>query len=104
MQLTQIGGIPQNIYDIWEVTGKRRDAEFTWDMQRNDNLEWSFRNKPKKRFDRLYVRHSEVKALKPEYFELVGLERLRSCQRFCSDHWGLFTHFNISSKMPKEGE
>ncbi|XP_045180890.2 tyrosyl-DNA phosphodiesterase 2-like [Mercenaria mercenaria] len=100
-ELVEIGGLPEGVFDIWEVTGKRPEAKFTWDIQRNDNLEWSHRYKPKCRFDRLYVRHSEPKVLKPEYFELVGLERLKSCQRFCSDHWGLLTHFNILSKLPK---
>lgn len=99
-EITEIGGIPESLFDIWEVTGKRPEAKFTWDTQRNDNLEWGARYKPKCRFDRLYIRHSEPSTLKPEYFELIGLERLKSCQRFCSDHWGLLTHFNILSKLP----
>ena len=100
-QVTEVGGIPDNVYDIWEVTGKRQLAKFTWDTQRNDNLEWSSKFRPKCRFDRLYVKYSEPQTVKPEYFELIGLERLKSCQRFCSDHWGLLTHFNILSKLPK---
>lgn len=100
-ELAEIGGLPEGIYDIWEVTGKRPEAKFTWDTQRNDNLEWSNKFKPKCRFDRLYIRHPEKKVMKPEYFELVGIERLKSCQRFCSDHWGLLTHFNILAKVPK---
>ncbi|KAL3891595.1 hypothetical protein ACJMK2_003851 [Sinanodonta woodiana] len=99
-ELIEIGGIPENVYDVWEVTGKRPEAKFTWDMTRNDNLEYSSKFKPKCRFDRLYIRHSKPKALvKPVYFELVGLERLKSCQRFPSDHWGLLGHFNVLARL-----
>ncbi|XP_052249406.1 tyrosyl-DNA phosphodiesterase 2-like isoform X2 [Dreissena polymorpha] len=100
-EIDAIGGLPENIYDIWEITGKRPEAKFTWDLMRNDNLRMPNRFKPRCRFDRLYIRHSEQKEVKAEYFELCGLERLRNVQRFCSDHWGLLAHFNILSKIPK---
>lgn len=94
-QLYEIGGIPEGISDMWMATGRRPEAEFTWDMSRNDNLAWPGKFKPRKRFDRLYLRNSKPDAkLEPVYFELVGLERLTTCQRFPSDHWGLLTHFN----------
>lgn len=102
LQVQAIGGLPDKIYDIWDVTGQRKEAKFTWDQVRNDNLEFASKFKPRCRFDRLYVRHSEPKTVNPVYFELCGLERLKSCQRFCSDHWGLLTHFNILSKVPKQ--
>ena len=100
-QLVEGGGLPDNVYDIWELTGKRREAEYTWDTQRNDNLEMPGRFKPRLRFDRLYIRHSLPKKVQPEYFELCGLERLKPSRRFCSDHWALLTHLNILSKVPK---
>lgn len=100
-ELDEIGGIPESIYDIWEITGKRPEAKFTWDQERNDNLEMSAKFKPKCRFDRFFIRHSQSKGIQPEYLELVGLQRLKSCQRFCSDHWGVLVHFNILSKLPK---
>ncbi|KAK3576020.1 hypothetical protein CHS0354_014861 [Potamilus streckersoni] len=104
-ELSEIGGMPENVYDVWEVTGKRPEAKFTWDMARNDNMEYSSKFKPKCRFDRLYIRYSKPKALvQPVYFELVGLERLQSCQRFPSDHWGLLGHFNVLSRLPESAK
>ncbi len=95
LQLAEIGGIPDGLLDIWEVTGKRPEAKHTWDMSRNDNLEMQGKYKPKLRFDRMYMRHSQPAAkLKAVYFELVGIERLTSCRRFPSDHWGILSHFN----------
>ncbi|KAL3891598.1 hypothetical protein ACJMK2_003854 [Sinanodonta woodiana] len=102
-ELSQIGGLPEDVDDIWEVTGAQPETEFTWDVQHNDNLEWSkhsFGNKPRLRFDRIYIRHCKPKAtVKPVHFELVGQERMRSCRKFPSDHWGLLSHFNILSRM-----
>lgn len=95
MQLQDIGGLPAGMVDIWEATGRRPEAAYTWDMQRNDNLEWSQRFKPRCRFDRLYYRPADQ--LKAVYFELIGLERLsrfNGCQRFPSDHWGIIAHFD----------
>ena len=90
-----------DVYDVWEITGKRDVAKFTWDVVRNDNLDWSLPFRPRCRFDRVYVRYAVNKPVTVVYFELVGLERLDSCQRFCSDHWGLLSHLNIVSKIPK---
>ena len=93
LQLADVGGIPEKTFDLWESTGRRPEAQYTWDMTRNDNLSNWPKFKPRCRFDRLYVRQtkSNVKAV---YFELVGLERLKSCGRFPSDHWGLLTHLD----------
>ncbi|KAL4218066.1 Tyrosyl-DNA phosphodiesterase 2 [Mactra antiquata] len=99
-EVQEIGGIPEGIYDVWDITGQRKEAKFTWDTLRNDNLEFG-QFKPRCRFDRIYIQHSVPKVVKPEYFELVGIERLTSCHRFPSDHWALLTHINILSKVPK---
>lgn len=73
-EIMEIGGLPEHLYDIWEVTGKRPEAKFTWDMRRNDNLEFPGKFKPTCRFDRLYIRHSHPdKYIKPVYFELRKL-------------------------------
>ncbi|XP_050401717.1 tyrosyl-DNA phosphodiesterase 2 isoform X2 [Patella vulgata] len=93
-EIAKMNGIPENIFDLWEVTGKRPEAKFTWDMNRNDNNEFGGQFKPKCRFDRLYIKHSIPRTVNPVYFELVGLERLKNCQRFASDHWGLLTHYD----------
>ena len=93
-QLQAIGGIPSKTYDLWEATGQRPEAKFTWDLTRNDNLEWPHKFRPRCRFDRLFMRDAQPRGLKPVYFELVGLERLDGCRRFCSDHWGLLAHLD----------
>ena len=93
-QLQAIGGIPSKTCDLWEATGSRPEAKFTWDLTRNDNLEWPHKFRPRCRFDRLFMRDSQPLGLKPVYFELVGLERLEVCRRFCSDHWGLLAHLD----------
>ena len=93
-----MGGLPEGILDLWEVTGKRPEAKFTWDTTRNDNLEFPGKFKPRCRFDRVYMRHASGKpVIKPVYFELVGLERVASCRRYASDHWGILTHFDKTS-------
>ena len=96
MQLSEVGGLPENVLDLWEVTGKRQIAKFTWDLMRNDNLEWDKKFKPRCRFDRLYIRHpvDGDQQLKPVYFELVGIERIPACGRFPSDHWGILAHLD----------
>lgn len=94
-ELQDIGGVPAGVVDVWEVTGRRPEAMYTWDLQRNDNLDWSQRFRPRCRFDRLY--HLPADRLRAVYFELVGLERLsrfNGCQRFPSDHWGIVAHFD----------
>jgi hypothetical protein len=53
--------------------------------------------RPRARFDRLYYRpskHTEIK-FQPNHFELKGLEKLFSIQRFCSDHWAIQIDFNL---------
>ena len=92
----QIGGLPNGVLDLWEVTGARPEAKFTWDIVTNDNLNWEHDFKPRLRFDRMYLRHpgTGLKTVKPVSFELVGIERLEKCRRFPSDHWGILCHFN----------
>ena len=55
--------------------------------------------KPRCRFDRLYYRGTKIDnekvRLSPVYFELEGLEKLKSCGRFYSDHWAIQCYFDI---------
>ncbi|XP_054156097.1 tyrosyl-DNA phosphodiesterase 2-like [Oppia nitens] len=93
-------GIPHKVYDVWIKTGARKELEYTWDMTRNDNLQFmGAKYKPRLRFDRIYVRPSTVAAAAPEVeairFGLIGLERLKPHVCFPSDHWGLTVHFKI---------
>ena len=96
LQMEAIGGLPAGIVDVWEATGSRKEARYTWDMFRNDNLGHEGKWRTRMRFDRLFLRQCASSAkLKPVYFELVGLERLPGVQRFPSDHWGILTHWDI---------
>jgi hypothetical protein len=54
-------------------------------------------SRPRARFDRLYYRYSNKSEIKfqPIHFELKGLEKLSSIQRFCSDHWAIQAYFNL---------
>ncbi|XP_074603766.1 tyrosyl-DNA phosphodiesterase 2-like isoform X2 [Brevipalpus obovatus] len=88
--------VSSKIQDVWKLNGSRRECEYTWDMMRNDNhvLE-SRRSYPRHRFDRLYLRNSSPKRVMPEYFGLIGLERLKPHVCFPSDHWGLLSAFKL---------
>ena len=93
--MTEVG-LPSNIEDLWEATGSRKEARYTWDTFRNDNLGTEGKWRTKLRFDRMFLRHCKPKnQVKPVYFELVGLERLPEVLCFPSDHWGILTHFDI---------
>jgi len=54
--------------------------------------------RPRARFDRLYFRPSIIETsikFQPIDFELKGLEKISSIQRYCSDHWAIQVYFNI---------
>lgn len=87
-------GLPENTVDLWQACGSDKEHQFTWDVSENDNLDWPYPNKPRLRFDRLYLCPSDG-ALRPKSFSLVGKERLASCGRFPSDHWGLWTELEV---------
>ena len=98
LQLQKCSQLMSGIVDLWTETGQRKEARYTWDMNRNTNKAYpSDRFRPRARFDRLYLRPSnDPKAqFKPVYFELEGLEKLASIKRFCSDHWAVQVYFDI---------
>lgn len=102
-ELSAIGGVPNDVYDIWESTGKRKECLYTWDCMRNSNLKMNGKFKPRFRFDRLFYRpakslnRKENFTLIPEYFELEGLQKLKSCGRFCSDHWAIQAYLRLET-------
>lgn len=87
-------GLPANTADVWQACGGNYVHKYTWDVASNDNLDWPYPNKPKLRFDRVYLGQA-VASLHPESFVLVGKERLPTCGRFPSDHWGLLVEFSL---------
>lgn len=95
-EVEDLGGLPQGMRDLWETCGQRKEARYTWDMTRNDNVTWNGRFKPRCRFDRVYIRAAKPAVMKPAFFGLVGLERLKPHRCFPSDHWGLLCHFKLT--------
>ncbi|KAI0983236.1 hypothetical protein GJ496_010176 [Pomphorhynchus laevis] len=91
-ELAQIGGLPDNVHDLWEITGKRPECTFTWDSKRNSNITASG---GRCRFDRLLFKNTGD-ILNPVRFELTGIERPRSCTMFPSDHWAVQCIFEIN--------
>ncbi len=75
-EVTAIGGLPKGFSDLWEATGARNEAKFTWDLTRNTNLTWNQKFKPRCRFDRMFFRENRNSnqefTLMPVYFELEG--------------------------------
>lgn len=90
-----IGGLPTGVIDLWVAGGSRKECRYTWDMTRNTNTELPGRFKPRRRFDRAYLRQSLPSTLRPKFFGLIGLEKISGTQSFPSDHWGIMVHFDI---------
>ncbi|XP_038051974.1 tyrosyl-DNA phosphodiesterase 2-like [Patiria miniata] len=90
-------GVPSYIHDVWEMCGSPSGAKYTWDLTQNDNLDWPHPNRPRLRFDRLFLRHPKTAPrLEPKTFNLLGTERL-PCHKFPSDHWGIVCDFEVTS-------
>ena len=86
-------GVPNGIVDVWEACGSPKEYQYTWDIETNDNLTWEFPNKPRARFDRLYLCPADEEKIKPQGFTLTGTDRLPSIGRFPSDHYGVYVEF-----------
>lgn len=95
LQLTELGGLPAGIEDVWVTCGSRKECAYTFDLLRNDNLLFNGKFKPRCRFDRVFLRRSSPSKLKPAFFGLIGLERLLPHRCFPSDHWGVLCHFEM---------
>ena len=95
-EVAKVGGLPPGVKDVWEDLGRREEVRYTWDLQRNSNLEWSGKWKPKCRFDRVYIRTSETSNVIADQFGLVGLQKVEGTQAFPSDHWGVRVQLKLS--------
>ncbi|XP_049857278.1 tyrosyl-DNA phosphodiesterase 2-like isoform X1 [Schistocerca gregaria] len=96
--LTAAGGLPPGVDDLWISCGSRKTCQYTWDMLRNTNVEFPGKYKPRFRFDRLYLRNSHQKSVVPQFFGLVGIEKVTRTQSYPSDHWGIQVHFTIEKR------
>lgn len=93
-------GLPEPVVDVWEYCGSEEEHHYTWDISANDNLVWRYSNKPQLRFDRLYFSPQSSPFVQPAIFQLIGKERISSCGRFPSDHWGMWAEFQIKEITP----
>lgn len=92
-EVTKCGGLPGNISDVWELLGKPKHCQYTWDTQMNSNL--GIRATCKLRFDRIFFRAAAGGGhIIPQSLDLLGLEKLE-CGRFPSDHWGLLCTLDV---------
>lgn len=85
--------------DAWLAGGALDDEKFTWDMSRNDNLDFDTTFKPKARYDRSFLLWPEDFKVNVDRFRLVGKERL-AVGKFVSDHWGMCIDFAFTGKRP----
>ncbi|KAM6967534.1 tyrosyl-DNA phosphodiesterase 2-like [Aplochiton taeniatus] len=97
-----LGGLPDEIRDVWECLGMPEECHYTWDLTTNDNKVLPF--PARLRFDRLFLRQAwEGSKVTPAGMTLVGMERLH-CGRFTSDHWGIFCTFNMEPRIGEARE
>eukprot|EP00794_Sanderia_malayensis_P011948 gene11948-13184_t len=96
-EIQSIGGLPGGVLDAWVETGSDPLKEFSWDVGENDNLNWPFKHRPKLRFDRILYKSGVSRKMEVSAFNLIGKERLESCGRFPSDHWGIHCEFALKS-------
>jgi tyrosyl-DNA phosphodiesterase 2 len=93
-------GLPPSINDIWELLGKRKQVQYTWDMRNNTNLQiLGGKMKPQLRFDRVYIKDSQPIRLVPKFFDLIGTENVPGTELFPSDHWGILTSFELKDEQ-----
>ncbi|XP_033125743.1 tyrosyl-DNA phosphodiesterase 2-like [Anneissia japonica] len=96
-EVSRMGGIPGGIVDLWELFGRPEDSKYTWDTQQNNNLNWPYPNKPRIRFDRLFLRQAETASqVSLQTFKLIGNEWIAAVDRFPSDHFGIFCDFKVN--------
>ena len=92
---------PECVLDVWQACGGEQEHKYTWDVSANDNMDWPYRSRPKLRFDRLYLSPKDSEVVCPVSFELVGKDRLVDCERFPSDHWGMWAEFRVQPAGPE---
>ena len=90
---SEIGLLPQNIYDLWIKMGRNRDSEYTWDCDKNANKKFPDPPQPRLRFDRVFVRESLKRDIIPKSFKFIGTRKVKGIPMHPSDHFGIFATF-----------
>lgn len=58
--------VPKDTSDLWIRCGSRATCQYTWDLTRNTNKQFSAKFQPRLRFDRFYFRPSKPSTMEPE--------------------------------------
>lgn len=83
----------QEWHDVWISSGRNVDHRFTWDTHHNSRLQaqqMNFVNKPRFRFDRIYVRNTA--SVQISQFQLLA-EKIQGTH--ASDHFALVATLRI---------
>jgi tyrosyl-DNA phosphodiesterase 2 len=87
----------RGVSDAWDVDGAAAAKRFTWDLERNTNLQMGGGVRPRARYDRVFYTADAMAAAgwRQRRFELVGTERAetRAGIMFPSDHFGVLCEF-----------
>ncbi|CAL8093750.1 unnamed protein product [Calicophoron daubneyi] len=92
-EVTQLGGVPTGIVDVWEATGSRTELHATWNPRLNLNAAGLSKSRRAFRYDRMYL---SGECLKPVDFGFRGLEKVRNTSCHPSDHWGILGRFAVT--------
>ena len=99
------------VLDCWEEGGAHSSLRFTWDLQRNDNLQFPNGIKPRARYDRMYFydnssgcshdssdgqQAQNQPRVSVSRFRLLGTKRLAG-GTFPSDHFGILVDFKLEA-------
>ncbi|XP_071942489.1 tyrosyl-DNA phosphodiesterase 2-like [Antedon mediterranea] len=95
-EVKSIGGLPGGIVDLWEMFGSPEESRYTWDVKRNNNLDWQFASKPRIRFDRLFLKQAKQQQVHLQTFKLIGDQWISTVERFPSDHFGIYCEFKVN--------
>ena len=57
--MTEVGGLPRGVVDVWQATGASSVLQYTWDTLRNSNTQMGGSYKPRMRFDRMLLKTAE---------------------------------------------
>jgi len=100
-ELVEVGGLPPGTGDCWQTCGSRKEVQFTWDMNRNTNIDFPGKWKPRCRFDRVYLKSSSQLPVNAGHFGLIGLQKIFGTASFPSDHWGLLVKLQLQHNNNK---
>ncbi len=83
------GGWPESVHDAWVSAGQPSDTRYSWDCERNSNLQMSssvsaaaasrgssYATKPRSRYDRMWYNFPPESLLRVQSFQLLGTTAL----------------------------